>query len=158
MNLPTTAVIDSLIADFNLTRHMISPARDRVIMLPDERWIAEFAPWLWKHAPNWAAEMSDCDDISRWAQVQACVARASAAGPASGNAVFVATISGVPGRMLNGIWFTDQYYTHDTLLIYDNKQTPWFVEPQTGAFCHAKPTLVENIPDGAVGGVDYVSL
>lgn len=158
MNLPTTTIIDLLIADFNLTHHMISPVRDAQIMCPDPEWIAQFAKWIWQNRPTYLPESSDCDDIARWAQTAASRARAAAAGVASGHAVFVATITGVPGRSLNSIPFTDQYRVHDTLLIYDNTQTPWFVEPQTGAFIHAKPTLIENDPDGAVGGVDYVSL
>lgn len=158
MNLPTTTVIDLLISDFNLTHHMISPVRDAQIMCPDPSWIQQFARWICQNRPVYLPEACDCDDIARWAQTAASRARAAAAGIASGHAVFVATISGVPGKSLNAIPFTEQYCVHDTLLIYDNTQTPWFVEPQTGDYCHAKDKLVENNPDGPVAGVDFVSL
>lgn len=158
MNLPTNQVIDLLIRDFNLTQHMVSPARDGLVMCPNPDWIAVFARWAWQNRPAYLPESSDCDDIARWAQTAASRARAAAAGIASGNSVFVATLSGVPGKSLNGIPFTEQYCVHDTLLILDNQQVWWFVEPQTGMYSHAKTNLVEVNPDGPVAGVDYVAV
>jgi len=158
MNLPTTQVIERLISDFNLTQHMVSPARDKLILCPDPKWIEQFAKWIYQNRPFYQPETMDCDDIARWAQTAAGRARAAAAGIASGNAVFVATVEGVLGKSLNAIPFTEKYCTHDTLLIYDNTQTPWFCEPQTGLYCHAKDQCQELNPDGSIVGISFVDM
>lgn len=158
VNLPTEQVIQKLVEDFNLTHLMISPARDALIMCPSPKWIAAFAAWIFQHRPVWVAEAQDCDDIARWAQVCASEARVAMGGQPSGNSVFVATVSGVPGKRLNGILFSAQYYVHDTLLILDCQSTWWFVEPQTGEFCHASQSIVSKNSGGPVAGVDCVSL
>lgn len=162
MNLPIEQVSELAMARFNLTRLMMSPARDASVMLPDPKWIIEeFSPYLEKEAsklPKYAASKWDCDEYMFWAMTQASLCRAdNVSAEESGHSVFGVYITGTPEMTLNGVYFHPTANEHACLAILDNTLEWHFMEPQNGKHCYASRCLVTAFnPNLPVAGVDYL--
>lgn len=142
MNISHEVLHMRLEEEINLTRNMISPARDFLYMCPSIEWVKDFAKDLaaMDH-PTYAYEKWDCDDFAFWASLQASNARAESSIADSGHTVLIAYVTlnkSVLGINVEGA------LEHACLLILTSDADWVLLEPQTGVIKNAKQVLYDD--------------